>query len=202
MVDGERLRAAVAAIVPRSDANVPATKKAAVAAVYRDAPHGAELLFIRRAEDPRDPWSGHMGFPGGRVDASDRSPLATAIRETREELALDLEVAGELVGQLSEVHTHLAPPAAPRAVVPFVFALRDAQVVLEANHEVQEIVWVPLSFFLDRGNRSRMTWVRRGVPLPLPCYRYGGRVIWGLTLRVVDELLEALVRTAGNSSPR
>lgn len=187
----------MATIVPRTDPSIPAVKKAAVAAVYRDTPAGAELLFIRRAEHPRDPWSGHMGFPGGRVDAADRDPLATAIRETREELDLDLVVAGELVGRLSEVRTHLAPTAAPRAVVPFVFELREPAAVLRGNHEVEEVIWVPLDFLADRRNRSSMTWIRRGVPLPLPCYRFEGRVIWGLTLRVVDELLEALARGSG-----
>ncbi len=195
------VRRAVTSLRPRARGGVPLEKKAAVAAIFREGEGGAEVLLIRRAEHPRDPWSGHMGFPGGRVDASDPTPLVTAIRETREELALDLEVAGELLGRLSDVRTHLAPSAAPRAVVPFVFALRDAQVVFQANHEVQEVVWVPLAFFLERANRSLLTWVRQGVPLPLPCYHYGGRVIWGLTLRVLDELLEALARTGENPAP-
>lgn len=197
IIDGKLLRAAVAGIVPRVDPSIPAMEKAAVAAVYRDAPDGAELLFIRRAEHPRDPWSGHMGFPGGRVDAADRDPLATAIRETREELNLDLEAAGDLVGPLSEVRTHLAPTAAPRSVVPFVFELREPGAVLRANSEVQEIVWVPVGFLADRTNRGVMTFRRRGIPLPLPCYRFGGRVIWGLTLRVVDEMLDALALQGG-----
>jgi 8-oxo-dGTP pyrophosphatase MutT (NUDIX family) len=186
------VRAALASVAPRADASVPKSRKAAVAAVFRDTNAGSELLLIRRAEHPRDPWSGHMGFPGGRVNEDDRDPLAAAIRETREELSLDLEASGELIGALSEVRTHLAPSAVPRAVVPFAFDLRDGDVELRTNHEVSEVVWVPLAFLLDRGNRSAMTWVRRGVPLPLPCYRVDGRVIWGLTLRVIDELLDAL----------
>ncbi len=43
-------------------------KVAAVAAVVRQAGDGVEVLFIHRAEDPKDPWSGHMAFPGGRVE--------------------------------------------------------------------------------------------------------------------------------------
>lgn len=186
------VRRAVTSLVPRADADVPKERKAAVAAVFREQREGAELLLIRRAEHPRDPWSGHMAFPGGRVNVDDRDPLAAAVRETREELSLDLQTAGDLVGRLSEVHTHLAPTAVPRAVVPFVFELRAVDAVLTANHEVQESIWVPLAFILDRSNRSSMTWLRRGLPLPLPCYRYDGRVIWGLTLRIVDELVDAL----------
>jgi hypothetical protein len=57
---------------------------------------------------------------------------------------------------------------------------------------VQEAVWVPLGFLLDRGNRGHHVWMRRRAPLLLPCYRYQGRLIWGLTLGMLDELLELL----------
>ncbi len=49
-----------------------------------------DLLFIRRAEKSGDPWSGHMAFPGGHMESSDASLLAAAIRETQEEIGLDL----------------------------------------------------------------------------------------------------------------
>ena len=55
-------------------------KRAAVAAVVRDRDEGAELLLIHRAEHPHDPWSGHMAFPGGRMDPGDDSELEAAIR--------------------------------------------------------------------------------------------------------------------------
>lgn len=172
-----------------ADDGVPPTRKAAVAVILRDGADGADLLFIRRAEHPRDPWSGQMGLPGGRVDASDASPLAAALRETREEIGLDLAQAGRSLGRLSEVRTHLPLGSVPHSVVPFAFGVEgDPHLTLDAR-EVQEALWVPLAFLLDRGNRSSFTWVRKSVPLPMPCYSYDGRVIWGLTLKIVDELL-------------
>ncbi len=170
------------------DENVPAERKAAVAAILREHSGEAELLLIRRAEHPRDPWSGQMGLPGGRVEPADASPLDAAVRETREEIGLDLGALGRLLGRLSEVRTHLPLGSVPHSVVPFVFSV-DGDPPLAPNEEVQEALWVPLAFLADGRNRSSFTWVRTGLPLPMPCIRYEGRVVWGLTLRIVDELL-------------
>ena len=172
---------------------------AAVAAVVRDRAEGPELLFIRRAEHPKDPWSGDMGLPGGRVDPGDAGPLAASIRETREELALDLERCGVLLGAMPFVRTHLRVGRGPLWVAPFVFELL-AEPVLIPNHEVQEALWVPLSFLMDRGNRHSFVWTGRGFPLPMPCYRFRGRVIWGLTLRMIDGLLGLLAEDRGRSA--
>ncbi len=173
--------------------NVPANRKAAVAAILRERPEEAELLFIRRAEHPRDPWSGQMGFPGGRVEPADATPLDAALRETREEIGVDLSALGRLLGRLSEVRTHLPLGSVPHSVVPFTFSV-DGDPSFAPNEEVQEVLWVPLSFLADDANRSAFTWVRKGLPLPTPCFRYDGRVIWGLTLRIVDELLSLAKR--------
>ena len=189
--DVATVAAAVSRLALDGDAEVPPARKAAVAAVFRDTEAGAELLFIRRAEHPRDPWSGQMGLPGGRVDPGDDGPLAAALRETREEIGLDLEAAGVLLGRLSEVRTHLPLGSVPHSVVPFAFSV-DGNPRFTLNHEVSEAVWVPLAYLADRGNRSSFTWVRKGLPLPMPCYKWDGRVIWGLTLRIVDELLGGL----------
>ena len=121
------------------------------------------------------------------MEASDRSPLAAAIRETREELALDLERQAALIGQLSHVDAIGRGRRVGLVILPYVFAVQELP-KLEPNHEVQEAVWIPLSFFVDRGNRSTMRWRRLGIPIPLPCYRWQGRLVWGLTLMMVDEL--------------
>lgn len=187
------IEAALARRTPAVDDAVPASRKAAVAAVLRDAPGGTELLFIRRAEHPRDPWSGQMALPGGRVDPGDASPFAAAVRETREEIGLDLAKDARAIGALSEVRTHLPLGSVPHSVAPFCFALAK-EPVLVTNYEVQEALFIPLAFLAEPANRSAFTWVRRGVPLPMPCCKYEGRVVWGLTLRIVEELLEVACR--------
>jgi 8-oxo-dGTP pyrophosphatase MutT (NUDIX family) len=175
-----------------SDPTGEGVGRAAVAAVLRPAgTQGPELLFIRRAEHPLDPWSGHIAFPGGRLDPEDTGPLQAAVRETLEEVGLDLDREGELLGSLSPVPVTAGGQRLPMVIEPFVFELTNGSAALPLfpNHEVEEILWVPISFLADQANRSTLRWYHGGRSLPLPCCRYRGRVIWGLTLGMVDELL-------------
>jgi 8-oxo-dGTP pyrophosphatase MutT (NUDIX family) len=172
--------------------NVPGAthlKKAAVAAIFRQVPSRLELLFIRRAEHPHDPWSGHMAFPGGRVDPSDSGPLGAAVRETREELSLDLDTNATLVGELSHVPAVAHGRPVPMVIFPFVFSLTGESSLVPDAREVQEAVWVPFDFLLDEANRNTLERRIAGVPMRLPAYHYEGRTIWGLTLKMVDELM-------------
>ena len=189
----EEIRRALTAFTPRTREEVEAHRKAAVAAILRDAGNDLEVLLIRRAEHPRDPWSGHMAFPGGRVEPSDATPLAAALRETREEVGLDLERDARLLGRLSDAVTFRRAADVPAAIVPFVFEL-IGEGHLAINHEVQEAVWVPWAFLADERNRSLFLWRRHGIPIPMPCYRYGDRVIWGLTLGMLSELIAVVNR--------
>lgn len=166
-------------------------RRAAVAAIVREGETGAEFLFIRRAEDERDPWSGHMAFPGGRVDDTDADGLAAARRETLEEVAVDLVAAAEYLGPLSEVTAVARGRRLGLVIEPHVFVL-EAPVQIRPNCEVQEALWIPLAFFLDGDNRSSMTYRVEGADWTLPCYRWRGRVVWGLTLRILDELIAEL----------
>jgi 8-oxo-dGTP pyrophosphatase MutT (NUDIX family) len=63
----------------------------------RQAP---QLCFIRRAFNSRDRWSGHIAFPGGKIEPTENS-LECAVRETMEEIGLDLQTADH-VGQLDD----------------------------------------------------------------------------------------------------
>eukprot|EP00966_Prymnesium_polylepis_P230365 5330275-Prymnesium_polylepis.1 len=66
-------------------------RRASIAAIFRASNDGEQILFIRRAVNPKDPWSGHVALPGGRQDAADcGDDEATAIRETSEEVGLAL----------------------------------------------------------------------------------------------------------------
>jgi len=185
------IRSAIAIHQPNELPDSEGLKRAAVAAVLREGEGGAELLFIHRAEDPRDPWSGHMAFPGGRLDPSDDGLLAAALRETREEVGLDLAVDGERIGRLSDVPAVGRGRPLNMVITPFVFSVEDPD-PLTPNREVEAIVWVPISFLADCSNRSTFSYRRYGLSLELPSYQFGEHLIWGLTFGMVDELLSII----------
>ena len=189
----ESFRTALGEFKPRLLADEDGQTRAAVAAVLRPGEEGPELLFIHRAEHPDDPWSGHMAFPGGRVDPGDVDPLAAALRETREEVGLDLETVGEEFGRLSDMAAIGRGRLMSMVITPFVFALESSP-GLVPNHEVAEVVWVPVGFIADHANRETMPYRRDGLSLELPCYRYRDHLIWGMTLGMVDELLSLVSR--------
>jgi 8-oxo-dGTP pyrophosphatase MutT (NUDIX family) len=185
-----------AALVGRSPLDIPdfeGMRRAAVAAILRPGATGPELLFIHRAEDPRDPWSGHMAFPGGKVDVGDADAHAAALRETREEVGLDLETDALPLGRLSDVRAVGRGRPLSLVISPFVFELQTTP-ELKTNHEVETVVWVPVAFLADRANRETMPYRRYGLALDLPCYRYDGHLIWGLTLGMADDMLRLVER--------
>ena len=160
---------------------------AAVALILREADGKTELLMIRRAEHPNDPWSGHMGFPGGRAEHDDDSLQRTAIRETKEELGLCLDSCAEPLGRLSELRARSKMRPLPMSVLPIICQLTQPA-EFSLNHEVIEALWIPLDFFLSPGNRGQLEHPNEPDRF-LPCYRLGERVIWGLSLAMIDELL-------------
>src|SRR5262245_45539810 len=170
----------------------PRHGRAAVAIVIREAANGPQVLLIRRAEHPGDAWSGHMAFPGGREDPVDESLLATAIRETFEEVALDLGQAGRLLGQLAPLPAVARGRPVGMTIVPFVFELvADAE--LTYSDEVVEAVWVPLDPLLQGQLRTTFAVDRDGGErVDLPAHDVGGRIVWGLTYRMLDSLFELL----------
>lgn len=168
--------------------------RAAVAAILRQEPAGAEVLFIERAEHPRDPWSGHVAFPGGRRDPTDASLLATVVRETREELGLELARA-ELVARLPDVPAPRTSATRPSLVVtPFVFALREPAALTPNEAEVADTLWVPLDAFARGHGKGTFRFTWEGREHEVPCFRLAPRerVLWGMTYRMLGTLFEAL----------
>jgi 8-oxo-dGTP pyrophosphatase MutT (NUDIX family) len=182
------LRAPLAGRQPRKVEG--SATRAAVALIFRDREPealGLELLFIRRAEHEKDPWSGQIGFPGGREEPGDASAEATAVRETREETGIDLARDGERLGALDDVQAMARGRPVDLVIAPRVFRLRR-RVDGTPSHEVVSLHWLPLERLLAPETRSTLRYEYEGTTRELPCVRLSGLVIWGLTFRMFDGL--------------
>lgn len=194
MFDLETLTRNLAQHAAREVDGVEITRRAAVAAMLRPTERGdAEVLLMKRVERASDPWSGQMAFPGGRFEPKDSDLLETAIRETREEVGVHMPDHARLIGRLDDLRTHTGD----MLVRPYVFVL-SAPVVLTPNVEVDELHWAPLGAIARGERETQFTWTREGGPsMRFPGYDVGGRVVWGLTHRMLQLLLEQ-----GRAQPR
>lgn len=166
-------------------------KRSAIALILRQTETGLEALMIKRAEREGDPWSGHMAFPGGRGELADSNNLHTARRETWEEIGLDTDQHTECLGRLSDIATPRFQGHHRMVVTPYLFTI-DQVPELNPNHEVAEVIWVPLAFLANADNRELMQLQRKDVTRDIPCYFYNGKRIWGLSLTMLDELVNLI----------
>jgi 8-oxo-dGTP pyrophosphatase MutT (NUDIX family) len=179
-------------------ADLPSESHAAVAVVFREGTHSVEVLLIERAEREGDPWSGHMAFPGGRMEPEDDSTRGAAQRETYEEVGVDLANA-EYLGQLDDIIGN--PSSRPTLVVAAhaFYIARDQSFTID-REEVQMAFWFPLADMLEESRSVDYTIVER------PDMRFPGilvgipdrHVVWGMTYR----FLENLLRVLGHSIPK
>jgi 8-oxo-dGTP pyrophosphatase MutT (NUDIX family) len=152
-------------------------------------PHPDSILLIRRSERAGDPWSGHIALPGGRQDAGDHDVLETAVRETREEVGIEL-TRENLVGSLEPVvpRTRTLPPI---AIWPFVFLLPDRP-RLTLNSEVASAWWVEVDQLLQPTTRGRVRLEVGGNIRLVDAYHVEPGVVWGITERILTGLLKDL----------
>jgi len=162
-----------------------ATHSAAVALVLRPTGRGLEALFIKRAEHPNDPWSGHVGLPGGRAETVDAGLVHTAIRETEEEIGLRLTLDRDFLGPLDETRATARTRSIDMKIAPFVFAAVDAPDELTLSEEVAATHWIPLFDLFDSARTASVTMQHLGQTLRFPAVEIAGLTIWGLTLRML-----------------
>lgn len=146
------------------------------------------LLLTRRSAHLHD-HPGQIAFPGGRVDAGDTSPEATALREAQEEIGLAPEQV-ELIGRLPDYYI----TASGFRVTPVVGLLRTPlQLQLDA-FEVAEAFETPLSFLLDPANRRRGSIEHQGITREFWAMPWQGYDIWGATAGMIVSFAEHLLK--------
>ena len=167
----------------RLAANQPVTHppsrpwQAATAMVFTPGERGPDLAFIRRAERRGDRFSGDMALPGGVRSPADDDLSVTAVRETEEEVGIRLPAP---VGRLDDLRGRTRRGL----VATFGFVLDHQPPLHPAPAEVAEALWIPLHALFDPAAGTSVRWAG----IPFPAIDYQGRVIWGLTHRMLQTL--------------
>jgi 8-oxo-dGTP pyrophosphatase MutT (NUDIX family) len=155
---------------------------------------GLHVIYTRRS-DRLSSHRGQVAFPGGRFDRTDRDLLATALRETDEEVGIapdSVDVLGSFEGRQTR--------ASEIFVTPFVGFVNEPFALRPDPKEVAEIFEVPLSALEDRRHRGYHNWTNNGAPSRHPAILYNGQVIWGLTYYLTLRFLELSRRAQTSAS--
>lgn len=182
MLDITQIKSGLATYQPRP-LKQESARHAAVAMLLRNNGQETEVLLIRRAEHDKDPWSGDLGFPGGRIEDQDSSPRTAAERETWEEIGFRLNEenylgqSDDLAGAYLSVHISC-----------FVYQV-DSDTQFKLNGEVVDVFWVPIRTLLDPQRNQQLTFFYRGQDRKHPGIKlseWSERPLWGITYRLLD----------------
>lgn len=155
---------------------------AAVALLLKTVDKDLKIFFVKRVENPDDPWSGQMALPGGKRDAKDQNLKQTVVRETLEETNINLLDRCRFLGVME---TQRSSPRPDMKILPFVVLL-EHEPSIKLNEELEWFVWISLEELVQcRGT------VNFGFG-EFPAYIVGNSVIWGLTYRILEEFVHIL----------
>jgi 8-oxo-dGTP pyrophosphatase MutT (NUDIX family) len=160
---------------------------AAVLVGFREGVQPRLVLTVRT--DSLQAHAGQVAFPGGRSDPDDGDALATALRESEEEIGLDRTLVTPL-GYLDRFET-----ISGFCVTPVVAKIAAGAQLYPAPDEVAEVFEVPLAFLLEPANLRRYTMEFRGHQRPMVEFIHGGHRIWGATAAMLYNLLQRMGRT-------
>ena len=162
---------------------VPA-RRAAVAVILDPQ---ARVLLMQRAARTGDRWSSQVSLPGGMAHDADDSAQTTAVRETLEEVGVDLTHV-PCVGALDERRAAANGGLRPMSVAAFVYRLREP-VTAVAGPEAKHTFWLPLDRAATGALDSVMTWPIMGYPAKFACWRFEGQIVWGFTFGILQRII-------------
>ena len=144
-----------------------------------------DVLFTKRASHLKHHPS-QISFPGGKTEKEDKSPIATALRETYEEIGIAPELLN-VVGQLPAYQT-----VSGFYITPIIALASKLQIYNIDKNEVDEIFHVPLQHFIGTENHHVLSVRKGGLQHKVHFFPYQGRNIWGATAVILKDLVKQL----------
>lgn len=178
-----------------SGVDIPRDAREAAVAVLFTGPSLDELsvLLMRRAFRETDRWSGQIGLPGGHAEEEDEDLIATARRESREEVGID-PLAGEgalHIGPLPPVQATSHTQRLPLFITPIVFYRPEVEEPV-CGPEADEAFWLPKRGATDGSLFEHYRYEHEGLIRKLPSWKFEDRTIWGMTYGILNRYFEAL----------
>ncbi len=166
-----------------------APRRSAVAAILHDGALGPEILLMQRAVRRGDPWSGQISMPGGMTEKTDADAIATAVRETIEEVGVDLDRTATRLGRLDDQVAIARGRKLGMAIAPFVFWVDDKP-KLDLGPEAEAAFWLPVAPAINGDLDGFKEWRMAGITRKFPAWVVERYVVWGLTYGMLSKLFD------------
>jgi 8-oxo-dGTP pyrophosphatase MutT (NUDIX family) len=183
----EKLRKALSKNTPLRISDTKVKVSAVLVPVFLKDGH-YHLLFIQRTERVKE-HKGQISFPGGAYEKADGLLLNTALREAEEEIGLapgDVKVIGELDDTVTATSNYVISPFVGLIPYPYDFKLD--------KWETEELIEIPITFLLNKENYSEGITLQNGQEIETHFYKYGNKVIWGATSKILRQFLEIVFK--------
>jgi 8-oxo-dGTP pyrophosphatase MutT (NUDIX family) len=155
---------------------------AAVALLLKPTNRDLKVLFVKRVENPADPWSGQTAIPGGKRDVKDQNLKQTVVRETLEETSINLLDRCRFLGVIEPLRSTQRPEM---KILPFVVLL-EHEPTIKLNEELERFVWISLEELVQHKEIVKFSFGE------FPAYIVGNTIIWGLTYRILEKFVHIL----------
>ncbi len=153
---------------------------AAVVLLLKRVDHNLKVLFVERAENPADPWSGEMAFPGGKRDDKDKNLNQTLVRETLEETNINLLDRCRFLGVMEPLRSERRPEM---KVLPFIVLL-EHEPSIKLNEELERFVWISPEELVQHKGTIQFSFGE------FPAYIVADSFVWGLTYRILEKFVQ------------
>jgi 8-oxo-dGTP pyrophosphatase MutT (NUDIX family) len=183
----DKIRTVLSNRRPRTVSTSRWTRAAVLVPLFQKGGHW-HVLFTKRTDRVKH-HKGQISFPGGVVDETDEDMVATALRETYEEIGLhrgDAEILGQLDDAFTVSSGYLITPIVAHITYPYPFSMNE--------DEIEEIIEVPLEAFLARDHWIEEAYSSGSRTVQSYRFEYEGKVIWGATARIMRQFLDVLFR--------